>query len=50
MANFHPLEVVDCASESQLQVGANLNKWKIRIRVKILFALANNSNEFRCSQ
>ena len=26
MANFHPLEVVGRGSETQLQVGGNLNK------------------------
>ena len=26
MINFHPLEVVDRGSETQLQVGENLNK------------------------
>ena len=26
MSNFHPLEVVGCGSESQLQMGENLNK------------------------
>ena len=26
MSNFHPLEVVGCGSETQLQVGENLNK------------------------
>ena len=26
MSNFHPLEVVDCGSETQLQVGEKLNE------------------------
>ena len=33
MSNFHPLEVVGRGSETQLQVGENLNYFKI-IRVK----------------
>ena len=33
MSNFQPLEVVDRGSETQLQVGENLNKL-IRISVK----------------
>ena len=32
MSNFHPLEVVDRGSESQLQVGANLNKTSWRVK------------------
>ena len=34
---FHPLEVVDRDSETQLQVGENLNKLTYRIRVNKLF-------------
>ena len=32
MSNFHPLEVVDRGSETQLQVGENLNNQVGRIR------------------
>ena len=32
MGNFHPLEVVDRGSETQLQVGENLNKMGERVR------------------
>ena len=32
MSNFHPLEVVDRGSETQLQVGENLNYLILRIK------------------
>ena len=36
MSNFHPLEVVGCGSETQLQVGGNVNYNNIII-IKSLF-------------
>ena len=33
MSNFHPLELVDRGSESQLQVGENLINYLSRVRV-----------------
>ena len=39
MHNFHPLEVVDRGSETQLQVGENLNK-------QILFSRTRNNRVF----
>ena len=32
MSNFHPLEVVDRGSETQLQVGENLNKLTTKVK------------------
>ena len=34
MSNFHPLEIVGRGSETQLQVGENLNKLISALRVK----------------
>ena len=34
MSNFHPLEVVDRGSETQLQVGKNLNYLTFRVNIK----------------
>ena len=37
MSNFHPLEVVGCGSESQLQMGENLNKLsRITVNMSII--------------
>ena len=34
MSNFQPLEVVGRGSETQLQVGENLNQLRIRVDLK----------------
>ena len=39
MSNFHPLEVVGRGSETQLQVGENLNYLISALRVKLLLRL-----------
>ena len=35
MSNFHPLEVVGRGSETQLQVGENLNKVGYRLLIRV---------------
>ena len=35
MSNFHPLEVVGHAGETQLEMGAKLNIITLRVKVKV---------------
>ena len=39
MSKFHPLEVVDRGSETQLHVGENLNKLTWRVKSYVLCAV-----------
>ena len=41
MINFHPLDVVDRGSETQLQMGENLNKLSSRIKAKTNISFCN---------
>ena len=47
MSNFHPLEVVNRGSETQLQVGEKLNKITLRLRVSYFQEIQNPVNSKR---